>query len=126
MTRIFVPKDAAALAVGADKVAARIAAEAHARGLPVEIIRTGSRGMFFLEPLIEVETSQGRIGYGPISASGIASLFDAGLLTGGAHSLRIGKPQEHPFLAGQTWNLTETATEHAAHRTELRIGEDHE
>jgi hypothetical protein len=71
MTRIFVPKDAAALAVGADKVAARIAAEAHARGLPVEIIRTGSRGMFFLEPLIEVETAQGRIGYGPVSASGI-------------------------------------------------------
>jgi formate dehydrogenase iron-sulfur subunit len=102
MTRIFVPKDAAALAVGADKVAARIAAEAHARGLPVEIIRTGSRGMFFLEPLIEVETAQGRIGYGPVSASGIASLFDAGLLTGGAHSLRIGKPDEHPFLAGQT------------------------
>jgi len=48
MTRIFVPKDAAALAVGANKVAVRIAAEAHARGLPVEIVRTGSRGMFFL------------------------------------------------------------------------------
>jgi formylmethanofuran dehydrogenase subunit D len=102
MTRIFVPKDAAALAVGADKAAARIAAEAHARGLPVEIVRTGSRGMFFLEPLIEVETAQGRVGYGPVSASSVASLFDAGLLTGGAHSLRIGKPEEHPFLAGQT------------------------
>jgi formate dehydrogenase iron-sulfur subunit len=58
--------------------------------------------MFFLEPLIEVETAQGRIGYGPVSASRVASLFDAGLLTGGAHSLRIGKPEEHPFLAGQT------------------------
>jgi formate dehydrogenase iron-sulfur subunit len=58
--------------------------------------------MFFLEPLIEVETAQGRIGYGPVSASSVASLFDAGLLTGGAHSLRIGNPEEHPFLAGQT------------------------
>jgi formate dehydrogenase iron-sulfur subunit len=67
MTRIFVPKDAAALAVGADKVAARIVAEAHARALPVEIVRTGSRGMFFLESLIEVETAHGRIGYGPVS-----------------------------------------------------------
>ena len=69
MTLIFVPGDAAALAMGANKVAARIEAEACARGLPVEIVRTGSRGMFFLEPLIEVETAQGRIGYGPVSAS---------------------------------------------------------
>jgi len=60
MTRVFVPRDAAALAVGANKVAAKIAAEAHARRLPVEIVRTGSRGMFFLEPLIEVETAHGR------------------------------------------------------------------
>jgi formate dehydrogenase iron-sulfur subunit len=97
MTRIFVPKDAAALAVGADKVAARIAAEARGRRLPVEIVRTGSRGMFFLEPLIEVETAQGRIGYGPVSASDIASLFDSGLISGGAHPLRVGKPEEHPF-----------------------------
>ncbi|MGH8515201.1 MAG: formate dehydrogenase, partial [Gammaproteobacteria bacterium] len=102
MTRIFVPKDAAALAVGAGKVAARIAAEARSRGLAVEIVRTGSRGMFFLEPLIEVETAQGRIGYGPIAASDVASLFDAGLTAGGAHALRIGKPEEHKFLSGQT------------------------
>ena len=102
MTRIFVPKDAAALAVGANKIAARIAAEARARGLPVEIVRTGSRGMVFLEPLIEVEMAHGRVGYGPVSTSDVASLFDAGLLTGGAHVLRIGKPEEHKFLAGQT------------------------
>ena len=94
MTRIFVPQDVAALAVGANKVAAKIAAEAQARGLPIEIIRTGSRGMFFLEPLIEVETAQGRIGYGPVSAADVASLFDAGLLAGGAHALRIGKPED--------------------------------
>jgi len=102
MTRIFIPKDIAALAVGADKVARKIAAEAQARGLEVEIIRTGSRGMFFLEPLIEVETEQGRIGYGPVEASDIAPLFDAGLLVGGAHPLRIGRPEEHPFMARQT------------------------
>ena len=81
MTRIFIPQDVAALAVGANKVAAKIVAEAQARGLPIEIIRTGSRGMFFLEPLIEVETAQGRIGYGPVSAADVASLFDAGLLS---------------------------------------------
>jgi formate dehydrogenase iron-sulfur subunit len=102
VTRVFIPKDAAALALGANKVAAKVAAEARTRGLDAEIVRTGSRGAFFLEPLIEVETPQGRIGYGPVVAGDVASLFDAGLLTGGAHPLRIGKPEDHPFLSGQT------------------------
>jgi formate dehydrogenase iron-sulfur subunit len=102
MTRIFIPKDVAALAVGADKLAAKIAAEAQTRGILIEIIRTGSRGMFFLEPLVEVETEQGRIGYGPVAASDVDALFDAGFISGGAHALRIGKPEEHPFFAQQT------------------------
>jgi len=102
MTRIFVPKDAAALALGANKVAANIAAEGRARGQNLEIIRTGSRGAFFLEPLVEVETQQGRIGYGPVSAADVASLFDSGFSSGGAHKLKIGKPEDHPFFAGQT------------------------
>ncbi|MGA2638894.1 NADH-ubiquinone oxidoreductase-F iron-sulfur binding region domain-containing protein [Methylocella sp.] len=102
MTRIFVSKDAAALALGADRVAAKIAAEAQARGAAVEIIRTGSRGMIFLEPLVEVETAGGRIGYGPVKASDVAALFDAGLLSGGAHALSIGKTEDHPFFARQT------------------------
>jgi formate dehydrogenase iron-sulfur subunit len=102
MTRIFIPKDMAALAVGADRVAAKIAAEAEARGLAVEIIRTGSRGMIFLEPLVEVETEAGRIGYGPVRPSDAAALLDAGLLSGGAHPLRIGRIEDHPFFARQT------------------------
>jgi formate dehydrogenase iron-sulfur subunit len=92
----------AALAVGANKVAARIAAEARVRGVPVEIVRIGSRGMFFLELLIEVGTAQGRIGYGPVSAADVASLFEAGFVTVGAHALPIDKPEDHPFLAPQT------------------------
>jgi formate dehydrogenase iron-sulfur subunit len=102
MTRIFISRDVAALAVGADKVAAKIAAEAQARGLPVEIIRTGSRGMVFLEPLVEVEGPAARIGYGPVKVSDVAALFDAGLATGGAHPLRIGRTEDHPFFARQT------------------------
>lgn len=102
MTRIFIPKDISALAVGADKVAARIAAEAEARGAAVEIVRTGTRGMYFLETLVEAETTEGRIGYGPTMAKDVASLFDAGFLTGGAHALRIGKPEDYPFFARQT------------------------
>ena len=72
-----------------------------ARGAQIEIIRTGSRGMIFLEPLVEVETAAGRVGYGPVKASDVASLFDAGFLSGGAHALGIGKTDEHPFFVRQ-------------------------
>ncbi|MFZ0559046.1 MAG: NADH-quinone oxidoreductase subunit NuoF [Methylovirgula sp.] len=102
MTRVFVPKDAAALAVGADKIAKRIGEIASERGEKVTLVRTGSRGMFFLEPLVEVETEAGRIAYGPVTPRDVASLFDADFLAGGAHPLCIGRPEEHPFLARQT------------------------
>ena len=101
-TRIYIPRDAAALAVGAEAVARALIAEATRRGEVVDIVRTGSRGLFWLEPLIEVETEQGRIGYGPVAAQDMAALFDAGFLTGGAHPARIGRPEAHPWLARQT------------------------
>ena len=96
--RIFVPRDAAAVAVGADEVAAAFKAS----GQALEIVRTGSRGMHWLEPLVEVETPNGRIGYGPVAAGDVASLLATGFLEGGAHPLCIGRPEEHPFLARQT------------------------
>lgn len=99
---VFVPRDAAALAVGADKVAAAIEREAAARNLDVTIIRNGSRGMLWLETLVEVRTPQGRVAYGPVKASDVPSLFDAGFLTGGAHRLAHGLTSEIPFLKGQT------------------------
>ncbi|WP_029351666.1 NADH-quinone oxidoreductase subunit NuoF [Bosea sp. 117] len=100
--RIYVPKDACAIACGADEVAAAIEAAARSRRVPVEIVRTGSRGMLWLEPLVEVATPEGRIGYGPVSEDDVEGLIEAGLFEGGAHALRIGKPEEHPFLAKQT------------------------
>ncbi|HLZ84331.1 MAG TPA: NADH-ubiquinone oxidoreductase-F iron-sulfur binding region domain-containing protein [Caulobacteraceae bacterium] len=102
MTRLFVPGDSAAVAVGADKVARALADAAERRGLSVETVRTGSRGLAWLEPLVEVETPGGRIAYGPVEVSDVAGLFDAGLVQGGAHPLRIGRPEDHPWLAGQT------------------------
>ena len=93
--RIFVPKDAAALALGADAVAAALAQNG-------TVVRTGSRGMAWLEPMVEVETPEGRIAYGPVAASDVPGLLAAGFLTGGAHALRIGRPEDHPFLARQT------------------------
>ena len=99
---IFVPRDAAALALGADKVAKAIAAEIDKRGLDARIVRNGSRGMIWLEPLVEVETPDGRIAYGPVKAGDVASLFEAGLAEGGAHALCLGKTEEIPFLKNQT------------------------
>jgi len=100
--RFFIPRDVAALAVGADAVATALQSALAARGMEAEIVRTGSRGMFWLEPLLEVQTPAGRIGYGPVQPGDIQALLDAGLLAGGAHPLRIGRPEDHPFLAAQT------------------------
>ena len=102
MTRIFVPRDAAARAVGADRVAAAVQQEAERRGLAVELVRTGSRGLFWLEPMIEVETPAGRIAYGPVTPADVAGLLEGGLADGGMHALRIGRPEEVPFLKRQT------------------------
>jgi formate dehydrogenase iron-sulfur subunit len=96
--RVFIPRDAAALALGADAVAAALAAATPS----VQIVRTGSRGLFWLEPMIEVATPEGRIAYGPVSVADVPGLLAAGLLTGGAHPLRLGRPEELPFLQRQT------------------------
>ncbi|WP_295985530.1 NADH-quinone oxidoreductase subunit NuoF [uncultured Variovorax sp.] len=98
---VYVPRDSAALAAGADSVARRIAKEAAARGLMLEIVRNGSRGMFWLEPLVEVNTPAGRIAYGPVTPDDVAGLFDAGFLTGGRHPLALGPTEEIPYLKKQ-------------------------
>jgi formate dehydrogenase iron-sulfur subunit len=96
-----VPRDSTALAAGADDVAAAIAAGAAARAIDVALTRNGTRGMFWLEPLVEVDTGAGRIGYGPVSAGDVASLFDAGFHHGGAHPLRLGRVGDLPWLKSQ-------------------------
>jgi formate dehydrogenase iron-sulfur subunit len=101
MTRIYLPQDAAALALGADRVLGALRDEAARRGLTLEVVRTGSRGAVWLEPLLEVETDQGRIGYGPVGVGDVTELLDAGALNGGAHALRIGQPEAHPWFARQ-------------------------
>jgi formate dehydrogenase iron-sulfur subunit len=100
--RIYVPGDAAAVACGADEVAGAIAALASKRGHLVEIIRNGSRGMHWLEPMLEVVTDKGRIAYGPVERADAESVLDAMLADGADHRLRVGIPEEHPFLKRQT------------------------
>ena len=99
MIRIFVPRDAAALALGAERVLRTLRDEAARRGLELDIVRTGSRGAVWLEPLLEVQTPEGRIGYGPVSVADVPGLLDAFAQGGGAHQLRIGRPEEHPWFA---------------------------
>ena len=99
--KLYVPRDAAALAVGSDEVAAALQAECARRGLAVELVRNGSRGLLWLEPLLEVATPSGRIAYGPVQAGDVPALLDAGLLQGGAHPLCQGPTEAIPYLARQ-------------------------
>ncbi len=101
MTRVFVPRDSGALSVGAEAVARAIAAEAALRNLPVELVRNGSRGLYWLEPFVEVELPSGRVAYGPVSEADVTDLFGAGFLQGKSHRLSLGKPEEIPYLAKQ-------------------------
>ncbi|WP_137926845.1 formate dehydrogenase beta subunit [Cupriavidus sp. 2SB] len=98
---IFVPRDSTALALDADEVAQAIAREAAQRGAEVRIVRNGSRGMFWLEPLVEVQTDAGRVAYGPVTEDDVPALFDAGFLKGGQHALAHGLTDEIPFLKNQ-------------------------
>jgi formate dehydrogenase iron-sulfur subunit len=105
--RVFVPRDAAAIAVGADEVAAALAAAARKAGAQVQIVRNGSRGMLWLEPLVEIERDGVRYGFGPVSVSDVASLVTAGIFEGRpvasiSHPLSIGVVDEHPYMRRQT------------------------
>src|SRR5579863_8543729 len=99
--KVYVPCDAAAVSVGADAVAKAIAEQIASRRGDVSLIRNGSRGMFWLEPLVEVETPGGRVAYGPVSADTVPSLFDSGFLEGKPHKLFLGLTEEIPFLKNQ-------------------------
>ena len=101
MIKIFVPRDMLSIALGADDVAAAIAQEADAQKISVQIIRNSSRGMAWLEPLVEVETAQGRIGYGGVKLVDVPALFAAKFYEGGKHDLGQGLVEEIPFLKNQ-------------------------
>ena len=98
---VFVPQDAVALGLGANRVARAIFSGAEARGLDLRIVRTGTRGMLWLEPMVEVATPEGRIAYGPVTPADVESLLDANFAEGGEHRLRLGDPEKIPFLARQ-------------------------
>ncbi|MGQ0442074.1 MAG: formate dehydrogenase beta subunit [Methylophilaceae bacterium] len=101
LVKVFVPRDSSALSMGAERTATAIATEAAKRGIQMELIRNGSRGLFWLEPMVEVTTAQGRIAYAPVQPKDVPSLFDADFLSGGAHALRLGVTEEIAYLKQQ-------------------------
>ncbi len=105
--RLFISRDAAAVAVGADHVAVALARAAARDGRAIEIVRTGSRGMLWLEPLVEVEVAGVRYGFGPIDPDEVGGLLIAGLPAAGlqsllAHPKSLGPVQKIAYLARQT------------------------
>jgi formate dehydrogenase iron-sulfur subunit len=98
---VYVPRDASALSLGAEQVAEAISKEASARRVELQLVRNGSRGACWLEPLVEVATPLGRIGYGPVTAADVPGLFAANFLSGGQHPLALGLVDEIPWFASQ-------------------------
>ena len=99
--RLYLPADAAAIAVGAEHVAAALRAAGAARGITLDLVRTGTRGMVWLEPLLEVESAEGRIGFGPMRPADAEGVL-AAILDGGTHAKALGPVGEIPFLRDQT------------------------
>jgi formate dehydrogenase iron-sulfur subunit len=99
--RIFVPRDAGAVAVGADEVAVALEQAASKRGVAVDIVRTGSRGLYWLEPMVEVATHQGRVAFGPLTPADASAVLEA-VVTDGPHPLRLGVAENIPWLKRQT------------------------
>ncbi|WP_027159493.1 formate dehydrogenase beta subunit [Methylobacter luteus] len=98
---VYVPNDSCAVSMGADQVAAAISKQAQQRGLAVNIVRNGSRGMYWLEPMVEVATAAGRVAFGPVQKNDVESLFDANFLNGGAHALNLGLTEELDYFKRQ-------------------------
>ena len=106
MIKVYVPRDSSALSLGADRTAKAIQAEADKRGVKIELIRNGSRGLFWLEPFVEVATDKGRIAYAPVQPKDVASLFDADFLSpftqkASAHALNLGLTENLEWLKKQ-------------------------
>ncbi len=98
--RFYIPLDAGAVAVGADEVVVALEKAAAQRKAAIEIVRTGSRGLYWLEPMVEVATEQGRVAFGPVTTADVASVLEAAL-SNGKHALRLGIADEIPWLKRQ-------------------------
>ncbi|MDN6320055.1 MAG: formate dehydrogenase, partial [Marinobacter sp.] len=101
-TTIYVPCDTTALSLGADRVAQQLQNLAEQQDLDIHLVRNGSRGLFWLEPLVEVQTPYGRVAYGPVEPHQVEELVAAGLFEGSSdHPLYLGDIEQHAYLQRQ-------------------------
>ena len=98
---IYVPCDSSAVSLGTDRVAKAITQEAAKRGIDINLVRNGSRGMYWLEPLVEIATDKGRVAYGPVQPDDVSGLFDADFTQGGTHTLSLGLTEELAYFKKQ-------------------------
>ena len=101
MTTVYIPCDSAALSVGADFVASTFAAIARDNKIDITIVRTGSRGMYWLEPLVEVETTNGRVGYTNVNSRSLDASVIADMVLAKDLANSIGLVDSYPWLAKQ-------------------------
>jgi formate dehydrogenase iron-sulfur subunit len=101
MPTLYLPCDSLACAVGADEVATALTTQAQARNLPLALQRTSSRGLYWLEPLLEMDTPQGRMGFGPLTADDVPSVLDSLEDEPSTHPLALGLVEELPYLKTQ-------------------------
>jgi formate dehydrogenase iron-sulfur subunit len=103
--RIYIPRDAAAIACGADDVANAIVAAAAKAKVKAEVIRNGSRGMLWLEPLMEIEDNGVRYAFGPMNEAEAKKIVSLLAKSGAAkikHALALGPTEDIPFFKKQT------------------------
>lgn len=96
--KIYLPLDSAAVALGADEIAEALLFHAKARGIDLTLVRNGSRGMVWLEPLAEVVTAAGRMAFGPLTLADVPALFD----DLAAHPKALGLTDDLPWMKAQT------------------------
>jgi formate dehydrogenase iron-sulfur subunit len=98
---VYVSSDSCAVSLGADQVAAAILQHANQNALDINLVRNGSRGMYWLEPLVEVDVNGERLAYGPVQVEDVAELLDSGLIYGRKHRLSLGETEQIPYFKKQ-------------------------
>jgi formate dehydrogenase iron-sulfur subunit len=99
-TKIFIPRESTAISLGAHEVAQAFTHYLSDHDIDLKIIRNGSRGLFWLEPMIEIETAQGRMAYGPVASADVASIMEDI-----SRNVLHEKPQSHALALGLTENI---------------------
>ena len=61
INKIYIPNDSSSLSVGSEETFTVFNSLISDKN--IDIVRTGSRGLFWLEPLVELDTEIGRIGF---------------------------------------------------------------